>query len=147
VAGPDSSSSPPAPPVLDGAQRRHLRGLAHPLKPIIFVGEGGLSDALIRALDEALASHELVEKCGCASPRIKKPRPWRSPKALAPPYVASSDIPSCSTALVQKTPRLVYRRALSGGATAGECLGQTLSLSGKCRTDRGQNLQTRHPAC
>ena len=61
MAGPDSSSSPPAPPVLDGAQRRHLRGLAHPLKPIIFVGEGGLSDALIRALDEALASHELVK--------------------------------------------------------------------------------------
>ena len=61
MAGPDSTPSIPAPPVLDGAQRRHLRGLAHPLKPIIFVGEGGLSDALIRALDEALTSHELVK--------------------------------------------------------------------------------------
>ena len=30
-------------------------------KPIIFVGEGGLSEALMRALDEALASHELVK--------------------------------------------------------------------------------------
>ena len=51
---------PPA-PELDGAQRRHLRGLAHPLKPIIFVGEGGISQAVVRALDEALTSHELVK--------------------------------------------------------------------------------------
>lgn len=49
------------PPTLDGAQRRHLRGLAHPLKPIVFVGEGGVSDAVARALDEALTSHELVK--------------------------------------------------------------------------------------
>lgn len=61
MAGLDSTPSIPAPPVLNGAQRRYLRGLAHPLKPIIFVGEGGLSEALMRALDEALASHELVK--------------------------------------------------------------------------------------
>ena len=51
----------PAAPSLTGAQRRHLRGLAHPLKPIVFVGEGGLSDAVLRALDEALDQHELVK--------------------------------------------------------------------------------------
>jgi RNA-binding protein len=48
-------------PALNGAQRRYLRGLAHPLKPIIFVGEGGISPAVLKALDEALASHELVK--------------------------------------------------------------------------------------
>ena len=48
-------------PDLTGAQRRHLRGLAHPLKPIVFVGEGGLSDAVVKALDEALDQHELVK--------------------------------------------------------------------------------------
>ena len=48
-------------PTLTGGQRRHLRGLAHPLKPVVIVGEGGLSEAVLRALDEALTSHELVK--------------------------------------------------------------------------------------
>ena len=48
-------------PSLTGAQRRHLRGLAHPLKPIVFVGEGGSSDSVLGALDEALDQHELVK--------------------------------------------------------------------------------------
>jgi RNA-binding protein len=57
----DARSPRAAAPSLDGAQRRHLRGLAHPLKPIVFVGEAGLSEALMRALDEALTQHELVK--------------------------------------------------------------------------------------
>lgn len=51
----------PKAPSLDSAQRRHLRSLAHPLKPVVFVGEGGISPALTKALDEALTSHELVK--------------------------------------------------------------------------------------
>jgi RNA-binding protein len=46
---------------LSAAQRRHLRGLAHALKPVIFVGEAGVSDSVILALDQALANHELVK--------------------------------------------------------------------------------------
>jgi RNA-binding protein len=57
----DARSPRAAAPSLTGAQRRHLRGLAHPLKPIVFVGEAGLSEALMRALDEALTQHELVK--------------------------------------------------------------------------------------
>lgn len=59
-----SGSSPsPAktPPTLDSAQRRQLRGLAHPLKPVVFVGEAGVSDAVLKALGEALDQHELVK--------------------------------------------------------------------------------------
>ena len=55
-----ANESRPA-PSLTGAQRRHLRGLAHAIKPIVFVGEGGLSDAVVGALDEALDQHELVK--------------------------------------------------------------------------------------
>ena len=55
------SPAPASPPSLSGAERRHLRGLAHPLKPIVFVGEGGISAAVLKALDEALTSHELVK--------------------------------------------------------------------------------------
>ena len=45
-----ANESRPA-PTLSGAQRRHLRGLAHKSKPIVFVGEGGLSGAVVKALD------------------------------------------------------------------------------------------------
>lgn len=56
-----SSATRPAPPTLDGAQRRRLRALAHPLKPIVFVGEGGVSPAVEKAVDAALADHELIK--------------------------------------------------------------------------------------
>jgi RNA-binding protein len=58
---PAQDSDQPKAPSLDSTQRRHLRGLAHPLKPIVFVGEGGVSPAVTKALDEALTSHELVK--------------------------------------------------------------------------------------
>lgn len=65
VESPEEIATPaparPKAPDLDSSQRRHLRGLAHSLKPIIFVGEAGIGPALTRALDEALKSHELVK--------------------------------------------------------------------------------------
>ena len=48
-------------PPLEGYQKRYLRGLAHALKPTVFVGQKGLTDALIEALNEALDHHELVK--------------------------------------------------------------------------------------
>jgi len=57
-ATPESKKTPPS---LTGGQRRHLRGLAHPLKPVIIVGEGGVSEAVLKALDDALERHELVK--------------------------------------------------------------------------------------
>jgi len=50
-----------AAPDLAGFQRRFLRSRAHPLRPLIQVGEGGLSEALLGALDDALRDHELVK--------------------------------------------------------------------------------------
>ena len=46
---------------LQGFQRKHLRKLAHGLKPVVSVGEGGLSPAVGKALADALAHHELVK--------------------------------------------------------------------------------------
>lgn len=46
---------------LAGFQRRHLRGLAHALRPLVQVGEAGLSESVIQALDRALLDHELVK--------------------------------------------------------------------------------------
>jgi RNA-binding protein len=47
--------------MLTGKQRHHLRGLGHALNPIVQVGKGGLDDGLIKAVDQALADHELVK--------------------------------------------------------------------------------------
>jgi RNA-binding protein len=47
--------------MLTGAEKKYLRGLAHSLKPIVVVGQKGLTDALALALDQAFADHELVK--------------------------------------------------------------------------------------
>jgi RNA-binding protein len=47
--------------MLTGKQRRHLRALAHDMKPIVQVGKGGIDGGLIGAVDRALTDHELVK--------------------------------------------------------------------------------------
>jgi RNA-binding protein len=49
----------PAP--LTGKQRSFLRALAHPLKPVVQIGHGGLTAAVLAAIDGALATHELIK--------------------------------------------------------------------------------------
>lgn len=48
-------------PVLTGKQRRHLRALAHDLKPIVQIGKDGIDKGVVSAIDQALADHELVK--------------------------------------------------------------------------------------
>jgi len=48
-------------PALAGFQRRYLRGLANPLRPIVHVGAAGVTESVIAATDQALADHELVK--------------------------------------------------------------------------------------
>jgi RNA-binding protein len=49
------------PTPLRGFQRRHLRKLAHSLRPIVHVGGAGIAPPVITALRDALADHELVK--------------------------------------------------------------------------------------
>ncbi len=58
-------------PELTGRQRRFLRARAHELRPVVHVGETGLSAPLIAALDRALHDHELV-KVRLQEPEDKK---------------------------------------------------------------------------
>jgi RNA-binding protein len=46
---------------LTGKQRSFLRALAHPLKPVVQIGHGGLTDAVLSAIDRALQTHELIK--------------------------------------------------------------------------------------
>lgn len=43
------------------AQRRHLRGLAHSLKPVVMIGHHGLTPAVVREATLSLAHHELIK--------------------------------------------------------------------------------------
>ena len=46
---------------LKGFQKRFLRGVAHSLKPVVFVGQKGYTQSLADAMDDALEHHELVK--------------------------------------------------------------------------------------
>jgi len=46
---------------LTSFQSKYLRGLAHGLKPVVFVGQKGVTGALIKSADEAFRQHELIK--------------------------------------------------------------------------------------
>lgn len=46
---------------LTGKQRRHLKGLAHHLSPVVQVGKDGLTPEVEAAVREALLTHELIK--------------------------------------------------------------------------------------
>jgi len=46
---------------LSEKQKKHLRGLAHARKPIVMIGQHGLTPGVVQELDSALTSHELVK--------------------------------------------------------------------------------------
>ena len=42
-------------------QKKYLRGLAHGEKPVVFIGQKGITDTLINSINEALEKHELIK--------------------------------------------------------------------------------------
>ncbi len=46
---------------LTSRQRAHLRSLAHHLKPILHVGADGITDAVVRSVEEAFNTRELLK--------------------------------------------------------------------------------------
>ena len=48
-------------PELSERQKKHLRGLAHDLQPIVRLGNAGLTDAVVRETARALDDHELIK--------------------------------------------------------------------------------------
>jgi RNA-binding protein len=83
---------------LTGRQRQHLRGLAHRLEPVVHVGHQGVTDAVVRAVDDALRAHELVKV------RLHEPEDKR---AMADELAARTDAEACG--LVGHTV-VLYRR-------------------------------------
>jgi RNA-binding protein len=46
---------------LSEKQKKHLRRLAHPMSPIVMLGNAGLTSGVVQELDRALNDHELVK--------------------------------------------------------------------------------------
>jgi len=46
---------------LSNKQIRHLRSLAHDLKPVVIIGDKGLTQAVIDEIGNALETHELIK--------------------------------------------------------------------------------------
>lgn len=46
---------------LKGFQKKYLRGLAHSLKPVVFIGQNGITGAVEKSINEALDAHELIK--------------------------------------------------------------------------------------
>jgi putative YhbY family RNA-binding protein len=55
----DDAPAPAAP--LTAGQRRELRARAHVLKPVVQIGNDGLSAGVVTETDRALAAHELIK--------------------------------------------------------------------------------------
>jgi RNA-binding protein len=47
--------------LMESHQRKFLRGLAHHLKPIVLIGQKGVTQTVLDSLDAALNLHELVK--------------------------------------------------------------------------------------
>ena len=66
-------SIPGRPAPLTGKQRSFLRALAHSLKPVVQIGHGGLTDAVLAAIDGALSTHELIKVRITGSEEVSAP--------------------------------------------------------------------------
>jgi RNA-binding protein len=46
---------------LSEKQKKHLRRLAHPMHPLVMLGNAGLTEGVVNELERALTDHELVK--------------------------------------------------------------------------------------
>ncbi len=46
---------------LTGKEKRYLRGLGNRLKPVVFIGQNGVNETVLQAIDEAFSTQELIK--------------------------------------------------------------------------------------
>lgn len=46
---------------LTGKQKNYLRGIAHNLNPVVMIGGKGLTEAVMKEIEQALEQHELIK--------------------------------------------------------------------------------------
>jgi RNA-binding protein len=57
---------------LSEKQKKHLRRLAHPMNPIVMMGNAGLTDGVVNELERALNDHELVKVSARLADRVER---------------------------------------------------------------------------
>lgn len=57
---------------LSEKQKKHLRGLAHALKPVSRLGTAGVTETFLAELDATLAHHELIKLKVAAADRTQR---------------------------------------------------------------------------
>lgn len=86
---------------ITGAQRRALRALGHHLKPVVHVGQRGVTEAVIEATRDALAHHELIKMTTLRDGPLT---PKEAPQVLA-------DAVGAHVAQIVGRTALLYRRS------------------------------------
>ncbi|MGL9722467.1 ribosome assembly RNA-binding protein YhbY [Sodalis sp. (in: enterobacteria)] len=46
---------------LNNKQKQHIKGLAHALKPVVMLGNNGLTEGVLAEIEQALEHHELIK--------------------------------------------------------------------------------------
>ncbi|WP_213990485.1 ribosome assembly RNA-binding protein YhbY [Sodalis sp. dw_96] len=46
---------------LNNKQKQHLKGLAHLLKPVVMLGNNGLTEGVLAEIEQAIEHHELIK--------------------------------------------------------------------------------------
>ena len=57
---------------LNNKQKQYLKGLAHPLKPVVMLGNNGLTEGVLAEIEQALQHHELIKVKVAAEERETK---------------------------------------------------------------------------
>ena len=47
--------------MLTATEKRELKSRAHPLKPVVLIGQRGITDPVLASISEALDAHQLVK--------------------------------------------------------------------------------------
>jgi RNA-binding protein len=47
--------------MLSAAQRKSLKARAHPLEPVVLIGNKGVTDEVLKEVEAALKAHELIK--------------------------------------------------------------------------------------
>ena len=47
--------------MLSAAQRKSLKARAHPLEPVVLIGNKGITDEVLKEVEAALKAHELIK--------------------------------------------------------------------------------------
>ena len=89
---------------LSTKQKQHLKGLAHPLKPVVMLGNNGLTEGVLAEIEQALEHHELI--------KVKIASEDRETKTLIVEAIVR-ETGACNVQVIGKT-LVLYRTLIKG---------------------------------